>query len=107
MNYDLLFQHFEGSFSYDGMSNLSSQDIDCMPLNPLENMPEALRRQNTGVDRFRESINGIKADSETEEWKSAGSIKLNPSENLEKVDGFCQVASSNYSMNTLLRQAKV
>ncbi|KAK3012841.1 hypothetical protein RJ639_008620 [Escallonia herrerae] len=29
-----------------------SQDIDCLPLNPLENMPEALRRQNIPIDRF-------------------------------------------------------
>ncbi|EOY11451.1 DIRP,Myb-like DNA-binding domain, putative isoform 1 [Theobroma cacao] len=27
-------------------------DIDCMPLNPLENMPEALRRQNLAFDKF-------------------------------------------------------
>lgn len=107
VNYDWLFQHFEGSFFYDGMPNSSSQDIDCMPSNPLENMPEALRRQNTAVDRFRENINGIKADSESEEWRSGGSIKLHQSENLEKVDGFCQVTSSNYPMNTLLSQAKV
>lgn len=82
------------------------KDIDCMPLNPLENMPEALRRQNTAVDRFRENINWIKADSESEEWRSGGSIKLHQSENLEKVDGFCQVTSSNYPMNTLLSPAK-
>ncbi|XWS58184.1 hypothetical protein CRYUN_Cryun08bG0013000 [Craigia yunnanensis] len=27
-------------------------DIDCMPLNPLENMPETLRRQNLAFDKF-------------------------------------------------------
>ncbi|GLT61171.1 hypothetical protein SLA2020_338940 [Shorea laevis] len=27
-------------------------DIDCMPLNPLDNMPEALRRQNIAIDKF-------------------------------------------------------
>ncbi|XVE63010.1 hypothetical protein DITRI_Ditri06bG0165400 [Diplodiscus trichospermus] len=27
-------------------------DIDCMPLDPLENMPEALRRQNLAFDKF-------------------------------------------------------
>ncbi|XP_022745411.1 protein ALWAYS EARLY 2-like isoform X2 [Durio zibethinus] len=27
-------------------------DIDCMPLNPLENMPETLRRQNFAFDKF-------------------------------------------------------
>ncbi|KAK8585644.1 hypothetical protein V6N13_050617 [Hibiscus sabdariffa] len=28
------------------------EDIDCMPLNPLENFPETLRRQNLDVDDF-------------------------------------------------------
>ena len=28
------------------------QDVDCMPLNPLENMPEALRRHNIAIDKF-------------------------------------------------------
>ncbi|PQQ06489.1 protein ALWAYS EARLY 2 isoform X3 [Prunus yedoensis var. nudiflora] len=27
-------------------------DVDCMPLNPLDNMPEALRRQNFAFDKF-------------------------------------------------------
>lgn len=27
-------------------------DVDCMPLNPLENMPETLRRQNLAFDKF-------------------------------------------------------
>ncbi|PON37845.1 Protein LIN-9/Protein ALWAYS EARLY [Trema orientale] len=27
-------------------------DVDCMPLNPMENMPEALRRQNITIDKF-------------------------------------------------------
>lgn len=28
------------------------QDIDCMPLNPLENMPETLKKQNLTFDQF-------------------------------------------------------
>lgn len=30
-------------------SKYLSQDIDCMPLNPLENMPEALKRHRFSV----------------------------------------------------------
>jgi hypothetical protein len=30
----------------------SFQDIDCMPLNPSDNMPEALKRQNIAIDKF-------------------------------------------------------
>ncbi|KAK2976047.1 hypothetical protein RJ640_024775 [Escallonia rubra] len=38
--------------SPEGMTDVQFQDIDCLPLNPLENMPEALRRQNIPIDRF-------------------------------------------------------
>uniref|UniRef100_A0A803R5C6 Uncharacterized protein n=1 Tax=Cannabis sativa TaxID=3483 RepID=A0A803R5C6_CANSA len=27
-------------------------DVDCMPSNPMENMPESLRRQNSTIDNF-------------------------------------------------------
>lgn len=34
------------------MRKFISQDVDCMPLNPMENMPEALRKHNIAVDKF-------------------------------------------------------
>ncbi|XP_059652430.1 protein ALWAYS EARLY 3 isoform X2 [Cornus florida] len=36
-------------------------DIDCMPLNPLENMPEALRKQHIAFDKFVIESRGSKA----------------------------------------------
>lgn len=33
-------------------NNSSYQDVDCMPFNPLDNMPEALRRQNLAFDKL-------------------------------------------------------
>ncbi|XP_058107388.1 protein ALWAYS EARLY 2-like [Magnolia sinica] len=75
-------------------------DIDCMPLNPLENLSEALRRQSSIVDKFREN-NDLKLDSLHKDI-----IKFPPSENLENADGFSHVASPNYPMNTLMKQAK-
>ncbi|KAL4309271.1 hypothetical protein GQ457_01G032680 [Hibiscus cannabinus] len=53
------------------------EDIDCMPLNPLENFPETLRRQNLDVDDFsmipvsRSYIDG----AQKLEWRRTGKKK--------------------------------
>ncbi|KAK1313279.1 Protein ALWAYS EARLY 1 [Acorus calamus] len=39
------------------LGNFLEQDIDCMPLNPLENIPEVLRRQNVIVDKSFNKFN--------------------------------------------------
>lgn len=85
---------------------LSSQDINCMPLNPSENMPEVLRRQNIGVDRYCNSLTDIKLDDQPKDWKIKGAPKSGLAENLDMTDGIAHI-TSNYSMNTLLKQAKV
>lgn len=38
--------------------NTSLQDIDCMPLNPFDNMPEALRRHGFSVMSKELQVNG-------------------------------------------------
>ncbi|KAL4309675.1 hypothetical protein GQ457_01G037240 [Hibiscus cannabinus] len=53
------------------------EDIDCMPLNPLENFPETLRRKNLDVDDFsmipvsRSYIDG----AQKLEWRCTGKKK--------------------------------
>ncbi|XP_010243547.1 PREDICTED: protein ALWAYS EARLY 3-like isoform X2 [Nelumbo nucifera] len=79
-------------------------DIDCMPLNPMENMPKVLQRQNAGVDKLCENINEPKVNL-PKDWKSGGCMKFTPSENLEMADGSSQI-SSTCPLNTLLTQEK-
>ncbi|KAG9454834.1 hypothetical protein H6P81_007738 [Aristolochia fimbriata] len=75
-------------------------DIDCMPLNPLENMPEALRRQS-----FR-NYSEPKVDGLPKEWEFGGSWKLGFSETSEDVEGLSSVPSASYPINVLMKQAK-
>ncbi|XP_077218287.1 protein ALWAYS EARLY 3-like isoform X2 [Tasmannia lanceolata] len=81
-------------------------DTECMPLNPLENMSEALRRQNVAVDKFHENFNDPKLHSVPKDWKIGGSMKFTSSENLENGDVLSHLASSNHPMVTLMKQAK-
>ncbi|XP_038971850.1 protein ALWAYS EARLY 2-like isoform X3 [Phoenix dactylifera] len=81
-------------------------DIDCMPLNPLENIPEALRRQNIVANKFCTSFSDTKLDDGSKEWKIGGSMKFAPAESLEITNGSSNIASSSYPMHTLMKQAK-
>ncbi|KAM3752669.1 hypothetical protein ACB098_03G036600 [Castanea mollissima] len=70
------------------------KDIDCMPLNPLDNMPEALKRQNITIDKFsllskEPQMNGHP--------NFGGSMMFASSGNLDKVTS---------PMNTFLQQGK-
>ncbi|XP_075658523.1 protein ALWAYS EARLY 2 isoform X6 [Castanea sativa] len=70
------------------------KDIDCMPLNPLDNMPEALKRQNITIDKFsllskEPQMNGHP--------NFGGSTMFASSGNLDKVTS---------PMNTFVQQGK-
>lgn len=71
----------------------SSQDIDCMPLNPFENMPASFIRHSIGISKLLENWNELK-------------IKFSPGENLESTDG-SYVSPSSHLINNLLKQVKV
>ncbi|KAG2695565.1 hypothetical protein I3760_07G018600 [Carya illinoinensis] len=70
-------------------------DIDCMPLNPLDNMPEALRRQNFATGKFsliskEPQING--------HLSFEGSMMSASSGHMERVSS---------AVNSMLKQGKV
>ncbi|XP_077240329.1 protein ALWAYS EARLY 3-like [Tasmannia lanceolata] len=77
-----------------------------MPVNPLENMSEALRRKNVSVEKFHENLNDPKLHSLPKDRKIDGSMKFFSSENLENGDGPSHLALSNYPMITAMKQAK-
>jgi hypothetical protein len=72
----------------------SLQDIDCMPLNPSENMPEALRRQNIAIDKF--SL--ISKESQMNGDPNIGGLIFASGGHMEKVSS---------PVNTLAKQGKV
>lgn len=82
-------------------------DIDCMPLNPLENMPEALRRKTVILDGMGQTFE----DSQLE-MKSRGlGVGVYPkniqNDRMDKSGAEPSFGPpSKYSFNTLLKQAK-
>ncbi|CAA3020975.1 ALWAYS EARLY 3-like [Olea europaea subsp. europaea] len=76
-------------------------DIDCMPLNPFENMPASLWRHAVTVDKFFENFNELKMNGQVKEF-----VKFSPGDNLDNVDGLSH-SSPAHSASTLLKQAKV
>ncbi|KAL0919995.1 hypothetical protein M5K25_009092 [Dendrobium thyrsiflorum] len=80
-------------------------DVDCMPLNPVENIPEALRRQNLVINKFCSGFSDLRLD-EQKEFKTKDSMTFASTENMEAADCTSHVASYSYPMNTLMNQAK-
>ncbi|GER55920.1 hypothetical protein STAS_33618 [Striga asiatica] len=64
------------------------KDIDCMPLNPFENMPALVGRHTVPVDKFTENINELKMNGHATEY-----IKFFPGDNLDNKDGLLQLSS--------------
>lgn len=83
------------------------QDVDCMPLNPLENMPASLTRHNIFFNKFIENLNDIKMNGQPMERKVEGYIKLAPCENLENGTGFPHTSPSTHLISNLFQHAKV
>ncbi|KAK9292843.1 hypothetical protein L1049_020823 [Liquidambar formosana] len=79
------------------------RDIDCMPLNPLDNMPDALRRQHIAVNRFSVDPKGPKLNGQSNIGRS---MTFDPSEHLENVQGHSYISSSNHSTNSMIKQTK-
>ncbi|KAL7080946.1 hypothetical protein ACP275_14G010100 [Erythranthe tilingii] len=77
------------------------KDIDCMPLNPVENMPALLGRQTRSIDKFLENSNELNINGRAHE-----SMKLSPGEMVDDPNGISQLSPSANSAS-LLKQTKV
>ncbi|KAG8372968.1 hypothetical protein BUALT_Bualt12G0122200 [Buddleja alternifolia] len=60
-------------------------DIDCMPLDPLENMPALLARDTVGVEKFFENLNELRMNGRAQEF-----MKLIPGDNVTSANGNVQ-----------------
>ncbi|KAL8524983.1 hypothetical protein ACS0TY_014569 [Phlomoides rotata] len=76
-------------------------DIDCMPVNPFENMPALIGRHTVAADKFFENFNELKENGHAKDY-----IKLSPSDNLDNADVIHQL-SSLANPSSLLKQTKV
>ncbi|CAH9059613.1 unnamed protein product [Cuscuta europaea] len=75
------------------------KDIDCMPLNPNDNMPALLSRNRHSLDKLLENINEIKVNEQSND-----NVKLASGGNME--NGEC-LPSSFDAQDTLLLQKQV
>ncbi|KAF2310984.1 hypothetical protein GH714_018913 [Hevea brasiliensis] len=81
-------------------------DVDCMPLNPLENIPASLTRHNIFFNKFIENLNDIKMNGQPMERKMEGYIKFASCENLENGTGFPHTSPSTHLISNLFQHAK-
>lgn len=81
-------------------------DIDCMPLNPLENMPASLTKHSLAVNKFFENVSELKMNGGPKDRKITEYGKFSTSENMENVDGPSRLSPSTYPINNLLKQTK-
>ncbi|GAY35971.1 hypothetical protein CUMW_019620 [Citrus unshiu] len=83
------------------------QDIDCMPLNPLENMPASLTRPNVAFGKFMDNFTELQMNGQPRERDIEGYMKFTPCENLETAYAPSHISpSTNYPINNLLQQHK-
>ncbi|XP_051127509.1 protein ALWAYS EARLY 3-like [Andrographis paniculata] len=77
------------------------KDIDCMPLNPLENMPANLGRHTMAVDKVFETFNDLKLNGQAKDF-----VKLSLGENMENINSTPQMSQLTNSVG-FLKQTKV
>ncbi|KAL9410355.1 hypothetical protein AB3S75_044171 [Citrus x aurantiifolia] len=83
------------------------QDIDCMPLNPLENMPASLTRPNVAFGKYMDNFTELQMNGQPRERDIEGYMKFTPCENLETAYAPSHISpSTNYPINNLLQQHK-
>ncbi|XP_074292282.1 protein ALWAYS EARLY 3 isoform X2 [Silene latifolia] len=81
------------------------KDIDCMPLNPLENMPTSLKRHNIVVDKLYEALKQFNVAERSDDRMKEDFSKITPSHKVEIVDGASDV-SPGFLTNNMSKHAK-
>lgn len=81
------------------------QDIDCMPSNPLENIPTSMTRHTNATDV--ENLNNFKLNGQAKDQRPEGYIKYSPYDNLENVNYVLHTSPASYPTHNLLKPAKV
>ncbi|KAB5545373.1 hypothetical protein DKX38_013485 [Salix brachista] len=78
-------------------------DVDCMPLNPLDNMPASMIGHSIALNRYIKNLNELKISGQPAEKKTEG-FKFSPCENLEDNSALPHSSPSTYHCSVLLHQ---
>ncbi|XWS14047.1 hypothetical protein CRYUN_Cryun36dG0090200 [Craigia yunnanensis] len=82
-------------------------DIDCMPLNPLENLPASLLRQSAAISNFAENYNELKMNGQPKESKMEENIKFTQCDKLENTNSPSRTSPSTLNVGNLSQPVKV
>ncbi|XP_031739375.1 protein ALWAYS EARLY 3 isoform X1 [Cucumis sativus] len=82
-------------------------DIECMPLNPVENMPANLSRHGVTLDKIFGNLNEVKINGLLKEAKIEDYMKSTSNDKLESTEGSVYISPSTHHINKLIKQAKV
>ncbi|OMO53706.1 hypothetical protein CCACVL1_28433 [Corchorus capsularis] len=82
-------------------------DIDCMPLNPLENLPVSLVRQHAAISKYVENYNEPKMNGQPKESKMEESMKFAQCENLENAISPSRTSPSTFNVGNLMPPVKI
>ncbi|KAF9678015.1 hypothetical protein SADUNF_Sadunf08G0167900 [Salix dunnii] len=91
-----------GDLNY-GRVCLAVMDVDCMPLNPLDNMPASMIGHSIALNRYIKNLNELKLSGQPAEKKMEG-FKFSPCENLEDNSALPHSSPSTYHCSVLLQQ---
>ncbi|KAK9664259.1 hypothetical protein RND81_14G029300 [Saponaria officinalis] len=81
------------------------KDVDCMPLNPLENMPTSLKRHSVIVDKLYEALKQFNVGERSEDIMKEDLVKITPNKKVQNVNGASDVTPS-FLTNIMSKQAK-
>lgn len=91
------------------LMNIGEQDIDCMPVHPLENMPEVMRRRRVIVDGIDRNLEDTRVDLKSKVYVTAGgAARAALNERLERPISLPSFAPpAHMSFHTLSKRAQV
>ncbi|KAH9608431.1 hypothetical protein KSS87_013207, partial [Heliosperma pusillum] len=82
------------------------KDIDCMPLNPLENMPTSLKRHNIVVDKLYEALKQFNVAERSDDKMNEDLSKITLSHKVETNNGASDV-TPGFLTNNISKHSKV
>ncbi|XP_050375435.1 protein ALWAYS EARLY 3 isoform X2 [Argentina anserina] len=88
-----------------GVANI--MDIDCMPLNPLENVPASFKKQNLIVNKYAENYKELKINEQQIEGKTDGYMKVVSTGNLTSPAVPCHILPTTPQTNKSLKHIEM
>lgn len=80
------YSRYHVQFDQPDLGVVYVRDTDCMPLNPMENIPASFRKRNPLVNNFFENLKELKRNEKLKEGKTDGSVNVALNEKQNNAD---------------------